>query len=109
MTVRQAKKCPQPFRVGLASGAIFIPTYYDTAIGKDIVLWEDILFVFKNADQIRSGPYAILFVRGNDFRNLIPLRIEADQETTFEVIMKDMDKTNEQAAIDNTHTTEESA
>ncbi|KAF9429065.1 hypothetical protein BGZ76_001868, partial [Entomortierella beljakovae] len=106
MTVLQDKKHPQPFCVGLGSEAIFIPTYYDTTIGKDIVLWDDILSVFKNADQIRSGPYAILFVKGNDFRNLIPLRIEADQETTFEVIMKDMDKINDQAAIDYTHTIE---
>ncbi|KAF9435219.1 hypothetical protein BGZ76_006695, partial [Entomortierella beljakovae] len=109
MTERQAQERNQPFRVSVESETIFIPTHYDTSIGKDIVLWDDILSVFKNAEHIRSGPYAIMFVKGSDFRNLIPLRIQADHETTFEVIMKEMEKTNEQADIDNTYTTKESA
>ncbi|KAF9401537.1 hypothetical protein BGZ76_007535, partial [Entomortierella beljakovae] len=88
----------------------FIPTHYDATNGKDIVLWGDIQFVFSNnAQQIRNGPYAILFVKDDDFRDLIPLRIQADQESVFEVIIKDVGKSIDQTVISDIQTIEESA
>ncbi|KAF9421053.1 hypothetical protein BGZ76_004012, partial [Entomortierella beljakovae] len=110
MTEMHANERAQPFRVRSESEIVFIPTRYDATIGKDIVLWDDIQIVFNNnAQQIRKGPYAILFVKGNDFRDLIPLRIQADQESVFEVIIKDVGNSIDQTAIDDIQTIEESA
>ncbi|KAF9431399.1 hypothetical protein BGZ76_000358, partial [Entomortierella beljakovae] len=112
MTEMHANGQPQPFRVRSESESeiVFIPTCYDATIGKDIVLWDDIQIVFNNnAQQIRNGPYAILFVKGNNFRYLIPLRIQADQESVFEVIIKDVGKSIDQIAINDIQTIEESA
>ncbi|KAF9429488.1 hypothetical protein BGZ76_001234, partial [Entomortierella beljakovae] len=59
MTIEKRRQ-PQPFQrpSGYLSHAQFNPeldiihisTYHDATIAKDIVLWDDILSVFKNAE-----------------------------------------------------------
>jgi hypothetical protein len=42
--------------------------YSDTSSGKDFILWEDVLRVFKHAQYIQRGEYILSFMKGDDFK-----------------------------------------
>ncbi|KAF9421310.1 hypothetical protein BGZ76_003987, partial [Entomortierella beljakovae] len=68
---------------------VYFPTNYDSSIGKDVILWEDIMLAYKNATHIRDGRFIIQFLKGNDLRSLEPLRILAKQNAIYEIIVDD--------------------
>lgn len=53
------------------SDVVFIDCHEDGATGKDVVLWDDILLVFKDALYVRNGSRAITFLKGTDFRTYV--------------------------------------
>ncbi|KAF9120578.1 hypothetical protein BGW39_011258 [Mortierella sp. 14UC] len=69
-----------------ATEVIHVACHPDSATGKDIVLWDDILVPFKNAAYVRSGTKVLPFLKGADFKNLEPLRIAAVPDTTLDVM-----------------------
>ncbi|KAF9432280.1 hypothetical protein BGZ76_011020, partial [Entomortierella beljakovae] len=71
------------------SEIIIISTNYDSSIGKDIILWDDILLASPDAIHVRNGDFLVPFVKDDRFRNLDPLRILANQEAIFDIIEKD--------------------
>jgi hypothetical protein len=50
------------------SKIIHIVCHPDTMTGKDVLLWDDILAVFKNALYVRSGTVALPFIKGPNFK-----------------------------------------
>ncbi|KAK3817139.1 MAG: hypothetical protein JOS17DRAFT_758398 [Linnemannia elongata] len=70
------------------SDVVYITSHSDTITGKDIVLWEDILSVFKHASYVRHEAKALSFLKGNDFRTLEPRRILAAPNSILEVVIE---------------------
>ncbi|KAF9430097.1 hypothetical protein BGZ76_000973, partial [Entomortierella beljakovae] len=108
MSHEQSQVHCQQFRVHRKGDAILPPssepeevvcilTYFDKSIGKYVVLWEDILLAFTGIKHIRDGAYIVTFLRDDDLRkaaytraySLEPLRILANEEAIFDVILKD--------------------
>ncbi|KAF9901531.1 hypothetical protein EC991_006042 [Linnemannia zychae] len=67
---------------------IYIVCHPDSALGKDIILWDDILSVFSTALYIRSDAVALPFLKRSNFKNLDPLRIAAVPGTTLDVVVR---------------------
>ncbi|KAF9932109.1 Protein sel-1 1 [Linnemannia zychae] len=71
-----------------ASRVLHIRCHSDPASGKDILLWDDILAAFKgNVIHVLSGTVIVPFLKGSDFKNLDPLRIAAQPDITFDIVM----------------------
>ncbi|KAF9901532.1 guanine nucleotide exchange factor 9 [Linnemannia zychae] len=67
---------------------IYIVTHLDTSLGRNIILWDDVLAAFKeDVIHIRSGAVVLPFLKGPDFKNLDPLRIAAIPNATIDVIV----------------------
>ncbi|KAK3833595.1 MAG: hypothetical protein J3R72DRAFT_424865 [Linnemannia gamsii] len=66
---RSVDKSIQPSTVPLATPeeVIHVDTQFDPETRKDIVLWEDILLAFKNAELVRQKTKVVPFLKGNDF------------------------------------------
>jgi hypothetical protein len=47
---------------------IHIACYPDASSGKNIILWDDVIAVFSTAIYIRSGTFAIPFLKGPNFK-----------------------------------------
>ncbi|OAQ29368.1 HCP-like protein [Linnemannia elongata AG-77] len=69
------------------AGTIQIVCQPDTSSGKNILLWDDIKAVFGNALYVRSGDFALPYLKGPDFKNLDPLRIAAIPGVTLDVVV----------------------
>ncbi|KAF9904940.1 hypothetical protein EC991_002180 [Linnemannia zychae] len=69
------------------AGIINIQCRKDASSGESIVLWDDIKTVFDNARYVRSGNFAVPFLRGPDFKNLDPPRIAAIPGVTLDVVV----------------------
>ncbi|KAF9427173.1 hypothetical protein BGZ76_002443 [Entomortierella beljakovae] len=67
---------------------IDIATHHDNVTEKDVVLWEDILVVFKDALFVQNGSFVLPFMKGDDLRNLDPLRILANKDIVYDVILE---------------------
>ncbi|KAG0272565.1 hypothetical protein BGZ95_011673, partial [Linnemannia exigua] len=67
---------------------ICIVCHPDASSGRDILLWDDILAVFKTALYVRSGTVALPFLKGPDFKNLDPLRFAAVPGVTLDIVVK---------------------
>ncbi|KAF9410144.1 hypothetical protein BGZ76_005565, partial [Entomortierella beljakovae] len=70
------------------SKVVDIAIHHDNVTGKDVVLWEDILVVFKDALFVQNGSFVIPFLKGDDLRNLEPLRIPANKDIVYDVILE---------------------
>ncbi|KAH7036081.1 hypothetical protein BKA57DRAFT_475479 [Linnemannia elongata] len=70
------------------SDTVYIASHSDTITGKDIVLWEDILSVFKHASYVRHEAKVLSFLKGSDFRTLEPRRILAAPNSILEVVIE---------------------
>ncbi|KAG0015737.1 hypothetical protein BGZ82_001297 [Podila clonocystis] len=92
-TNMQAVRCinenGQPPSEATASAILHIACYPDPALGKDIVLWDDIVAAFKaDVVHVRSGTFVRPFLKGPDFKNLDPLRIAAVPGVTLDVVVR---------------------
>ncbi|KAF9900300.1 hypothetical protein EC991_007642 [Linnemannia zychae] len=84
--VRQVDETGHPSST--LSNIIHLVCHSDSIAGRDILLWDDILAVFKNALYVRSGTVALPFLKGNDFKNLDPLRIAAVSGVTLDIVVR---------------------
>ncbi|KAF9904931.1 hypothetical protein EC991_002231 [Linnemannia zychae] len=72
----------------VTSATFHIACHPDASLGKEIILWDDVVAAFKDAIHIRSGTMILPFLKGPDFKNLDPLRIAAVPGVTLDVIVK---------------------
>ncbi|KAF9403565.1 hypothetical protein BGZ76_007224, partial [Entomortierella beljakovae] len=89
----------QPFRVlretpQLATSPLDLDVFHiviqhDAKTKTDVVLWKDILKIYKNARHIRNGSVYIPFLRDSDFNDLEPLRVQAIPDTVLDIILED--------------------
>ncbi|KAG0251625.1 hypothetical protein BGZ95_006845, partial [Linnemannia exigua] len=87
--VRRINENGHPAFEGSPSEVIYVACYPDPSLGKDIVLWDDILAAFKaEVVHVRSGAFVLPFLKGPDFKNLDPLRIAAVLGTTLDVAVR---------------------
>ncbi|KAF9080274.1 hypothetical protein BGX23_002376 [Mortierella sp. AD031] len=64
-----------------------ITVHHDTSSGKSIVLWDDVLQVFKDALYVRHGTRILSFIKGTDFKNLEPLRFAAIPDAILNIVV----------------------
>ena len=69
--VRSVYKNGLPASFSSPSDVVFIGCHEDSATGKDVVLWDDVLLVFKDALYVRNGSRAVTFLKGSDFRTYV--------------------------------------
>ncbi|KAF9344749.1 hypothetical protein BGX26_003963, partial [Mortierella sp. AD094] len=81
----------QAFRICSTSRTLHIQTHLDKGTGQHIVLWNDILLLYKDAKYVINGNGLVSFIRGDDFEYLTPLRIEHHPDTILEVVLEGMD------------------
>ncbi|KAF9132065.1 hypothetical protein BGW39_000860 [Mortierella sp. 14UC] len=74
--------------VTATSTTFHIACHPDVCLGKDIILWDDIVAAFKDVVHVRSGTMILPFLKGPDFKNLDPLRIAAVPGVTLDVVIK---------------------
>ncbi|KAG9067582.1 hypothetical protein KI688_012367 [Linnemannia hyalina] len=68
---------------------VHIATHFDSSSGNEIILWSDVLVVFRGALYLQHGTKVIPFLKGDDFRDLDPLRIACVPEVTLDVVLED--------------------
>lgn len=78
---------------------LYVKGYRDPATKRNIVLWEDILIPFKGATYIRQGATVVPFLKGQDFKNLEPLRIAAVPNVILEVVVTESQSAGEVTAV----------
>ncbi|KAF9102139.1 hypothetical protein BGX29_004913 [Mortierella sp. GBA35] len=81
----------------------YITTHFDPSSGKNILLWSDILVVYRNAIFVQHESRVLPFLKGKDFKTLDPLRIAAIPNVTLELVVDDPMNTrpdNTKAEID---------
>ncbi|KAF9931270.1 hypothetical protein FBU30_010499 [Linnemannia zychae] len=85
----QAVRGVDQYRHPIDGGIVmFFISHPDPASGKDIVLWSDIKAVYTDAVYVLSGMTALSFLKGPDFIDLHPPRIEAVPGVTLDVVSK---------------------
>ncbi|KAF9546646.1 hypothetical protein EC957_009569 [Mortierella hygrophila] len=65
----------------------YIDIHPDPAAAVEIVLWSDIIMMFKDAVYVRHNLRTLAFLKGTDFTTLIPNRIAALPNTVLEVVV----------------------
>ena len=48
---------------------LYVACHPDPSLGKDIVLWDDIVTAFKYSLHIRNGARILPFLKGADFKS----------------------------------------
>ncbi|KAG0376457.1 hypothetical protein BGX24_007719 [Mortierella sp. AD032] len=87
--VRRINENGEPPSEAATSEVIHVASYPDPSLGKDIVLWDDILAAFKaEVVHVRSGTFVLPFLKGPDFKNLDPLRIASVPGVTLDVMVR---------------------
>ncbi|KAF9295593.1 hypothetical protein BGZ88_001826 [Linnemannia elongata] len=69
---------------------VHIATHFDSFLENEIILWSDVLVVFRGALYLQHGTKVIPFLKGNDFRDLDPVRLACIPEVTLEVVLDDV-------------------
>lgn len=62
------KEGVQVVRLASRNKTVQVATHFDEGAKKDIVLWDDILVVFRDAAYIQVGPRVVPFLKGSDFQ-----------------------------------------
>ncbi|KAH7036647.1 hypothetical protein BKA57DRAFT_475255 [Linnemannia elongata] len=81
----------QAIRLASQNKTVDIATHKDTTTGQEVVLWSDIIMVFRDALYLQYGTKAIPFLKGPEFKVLDPLRIAAVPGATLEVVVHEDD------------------
>lgn len=66
------------------SEVVHVTVYLDPA-GRDIVFWEDILFAFKDALNVRRGTHVLPLLRGSNYKLIEPHCIAAVPNAVLDV------------------------
>ena len=62
------KEGVQVVRLESRNKTVQVATHFDEGAKRDIVLWDDILVVFRDAAYIQAGPRVVPFLKGSDFQ-----------------------------------------
>ncbi|KAG0001393.1 hypothetical protein BGZ65_003534 [Modicella reniformis] len=89
MTTSSDEHFTQAFLSRSTDEAIKIIARRDLKSGDHIVLWSDILSVFKNADYIMRGEFLVPFLTDENFDQVFPLRIAYHSEDVLDVVIAD--------------------
>ncbi|KAF9156119.1 hypothetical protein BG015_007161 [Linnemannia schmuckeri] len=73
---------------GNKSKTVHITTHQDPLSGKPIVLWGDILRVFRDALYLQHGQRVLPFLKSSDFKDLDPSRIAAIPGAVLKIIVE---------------------
>ncbi|KAF8948170.1 hypothetical protein BGZ47_006133 [Haplosporangium gracile] len=65
-----------------------VAIYLDPS-GREIVIWEDVLFAYKDAVNIRQGCYVLPFLRGTDYMLIEPRCIAAVPDAVLDVYIEE--------------------
>ncbi|KAG0246599.1 hypothetical protein B0O80DRAFT_531922 [Mortierella sp. GBAus27b] len=76
----------QAFQSCSTEETIHIPTITDPQTGQSIILWRDVQDVFDNAQSIRSGESPVAFLKDENSRRIMPLRIPHHPGVVLKVI-----------------------
>ncbi|KAF9151298.1 hypothetical protein BG015_006844 [Linnemannia schmuckeri] len=68
---------------------VYIATHQDGSVGKEIVLWEDVLVVFPDALYLQDSTKVLPFLKGPNFKTLDPARIAAVPGIVLEVVVRE--------------------
>ncbi|KAF9127994.1 hypothetical protein BGW39_005440 [Mortierella sp. 14UC] len=71
------------------SDILHVDIHEDPTSGKKIVLWSDILVVFKSAAHVRHDIRVLPFLKDRSLKDIQPLRIEAVPNATLDVYIED--------------------
>ncbi|KAF9129953.1 hypothetical protein BGW39_003609 [Mortierella sp. 14UC] len=80
----------QVVRLASRNKIVHVATHFDESVGasgKEIVLWDDVLIVFRDAAYLQHGQRVVPFLKGGDFKNLVPWRIAAIPGAVLDVII----------------------
>ncbi|KAK3809084.1 MAG: hypothetical protein JOS17DRAFT_844953 [Linnemannia elongata] len=66
---------------------INIKSRFDPLSGQQIILWNDIIKVFKYAEYVQYASTFVPYLANDDFEDLIPLRIAAHPGVVLEVVI----------------------
>ncbi|KAH7036547.1 hypothetical protein BKA57DRAFT_509822 [Linnemannia elongata] len=66
-----------------------ITTHQDPSSGKAIVIWSDVLRVFRDALYLQHGQRVLPFMKGSDFKDLDPPRIAAIPDEILDIVVED--------------------
>ncbi|KAG0254889.1 hypothetical protein BG011_005450 [Mortierella polycephala] len=84
----------QAFRVISSTGATLpsaiksIPTVFDKKTGQNVIIWEDIQAIFKDAEYIKNSDAAVPFLRDGSLDRLVPLRISYHPGVVLDLIVR---------------------
>ncbi|KAG0253932.1 hypothetical protein BGZ95_006175, partial [Linnemannia exigua] len=63
----------------------YLEIHTDPVSQKQVVFWEDILMIYKDALHVRCQSKVVPFLKGTDFQTLEPRRIAADPNVVLDV------------------------
>ncbi|KAK3832858.1 MAG: hypothetical protein J3R72DRAFT_495057 [Linnemannia gamsii] len=80
----------QVVRLASRNKTVHVATHFDESVGvsgKEIVLWDDVLVVFRDALYLQYGQRVVPFLKGGNFKSLDPWRIAAIPGAVLDVIV----------------------
>jgi len=63
--------CSSPLEPSSQTAILYLACHPDPSIGKDIILWDDVVAAFKDPVHIRNGAKILPFLKGPDFKKYI--------------------------------------
>ncbi|KAF9923370.1 hypothetical protein BGZ65_008919, partial [Modicella reniformis] len=88
MTTNPYEQFMQAFRTRKTDEVVKITARKDSKSGKHIVLWNDIVNVFKNADYVIEGESAVPFLTDGNFEQIMPPRIAYRPGVVLDVVLE---------------------
>lgn len=61
----------QVIRLAISNKTVHITTHQDPSSGKAIVIWDDVLRVFRDARYLQHGQRVLPFMKGSDFKEYV--------------------------------------
>ncbi|KAG0052478.1 hypothetical protein BGZ90_006473 [Linnemannia elongata] len=98
----------QVIRQANKNKTVRITTHQDPSSGKAIVIWSDVLRVFRDALYLQHGQRVLPFMKGSDFKDLDPPRIAAIPDEILDIVVEDSSPVDSAPRRPQDSTTEES-
>ncbi|KAF9901566.1 hypothetical protein EC991_006014 [Linnemannia zychae] len=86
----EAQPNVQPIRLDSKGITVLVATRQDTplSVGKEVVLWEDVLALFPDAAYLQHKTKVLPFLKGSNFKTLIPQRVATVPGEVLDLILK---------------------
>ncbi|KAK5809843.1 hypothetical protein F5H01DRAFT_414916 [Linnemannia elongata] len=70
--------------------AVHIAAQFNISFGSEVFLWSNVLVDFRGLPYLQHDTKVIPFLKGNDLRDLDPLRLACVPKVTLEVVLGDV-------------------